>query len=349
MKKTFDLSNISKCRSVLFGVATILIVFFHSFYLSFSFLNVPFLVKTFTWMKNMSNIGVDIFLFLSGLGLYYSLEKDSSIKRFYIRRFKRILPAVLIVSIIYSALISHSHGIAGYFGDCFLYSFWLYGSRSFWFFSLLVVLYLIFPFIYKLCKTGPYFCVWLFIFSIVLNLLLLFLVPDYYNKVEIAVARIPVFILGAISAKYIIEGYKIPYIGTVIISILIIGASIAAKIIFKDYISDHAYIERFIYCIPACCWIILLSMFFSRFRLKAGKTFLIWIGLYSMEIYLLYEKVIKYTKDTFFKDPYYICYYLSAFVLTLVLAIILSLVAGQISKGLTFKKEKPKTDINNKA
>ena len=335
MKKTFDLSNISKCRSVLFGIATILIVFFHSFYLSFKFLNVPFLVQTFTWMRNMSNIGVDIFLFLSGLGLYYSLEKDSSIKHFYIRRFKRILPAVLIVSIIYSALIDHSHGIAGFFGDCFLYSFWLYGSRSFWFFSLLVVLYLIFPLIYKLCKAGPYFYVWLFIFSVVLNLLLLFLVPDYYKKVEKAVARIPVFILGAISAKFIIDGYKVPFAGTLIISILIIGASIAAKVVFADFIKTHAYIERFIYCLPACCWIILLSMFFSRFRLRAGKTFLIWIGLYSMEIYLFFEKVVKYTKGKFYTDPYYICYYVSVFVLTLVLAIILHFIAAQISKGLT--------------
>ena len=38
---------------------------------------------------------------LSGMGLYFSLIRNDSVKRFYIRRFKRILPTFLIASVMY--------------------------------------------------------------------------------------------------------------------------------------------------------------------------------------------------------------------------------------------------------
>lgn len=42
--------------------------------------------------------GVDIFLFLSGLGVYFSLMKRPNVLRFYKARLVRILPAYVIVA-----------------------------------------------------------------------------------------------------------------------------------------------------------------------------------------------------------------------------------------------------------
>ena len=41
----------------------------------------------------------EIFVFLSGMGLYYSFSKDSNVKKFYIKRYKRILIPYVIVAI----------------------------------------------------------------------------------------------------------------------------------------------------------------------------------------------------------------------------------------------------------
>lgn len=81
--------TISKYRNELFGVAIISIITLHHFedvgggklYLNF-----------------IGAIGVDIFMFLSGMGLCFSMKKNSNIKDFYIRRIRRILPTYLLVA-----------------------------------------------------------------------------------------------------------------------------------------------------------------------------------------------------------------------------------------------------------
>lgn len=68
-----DVSLISKYRTQLMGVATLLIILVHSYQQG---------VLMTEWMESLCNIGsigVDIFLLVSGLGMWYSLEKDSVI------------------------------------------------------------------------------------------------------------------------------------------------------------------------------------------------------------------------------------------------------------------------------
>lgn len=69
----FDVSLISKYGTQLMGVATLLIILVHSYQQG---------VLMPGWMESLCNIGslgVDIFLLVSGLGMWYSLEKDSVI------------------------------------------------------------------------------------------------------------------------------------------------------------------------------------------------------------------------------------------------------------------------------
>ncbi|MGG6547118.1 UNVERIFIED_CONTAM: acyltransferase family protein, partial [Prevotella sp. 15_C9] len=52
-------------------------------------------------LSRISNIGVDMFFFLSGIGLWYSWAKDSSTNTFYLKRIFRIYPTWLIVATAY--------------------------------------------------------------------------------------------------------------------------------------------------------------------------------------------------------------------------------------------------------
>lgn len=98
----------------------------------------------------MGNYGVDVFLFLSGLGCYYSLDNNHKIISFYKRRFYRLfLPYVLIflpycIILFYLGVYSLS--------DCLLsvtaLEYWFF-HRGAWFVSLVVVLYFLSPFLYR--------------------------------------------------------------------------------------------------------------------------------------------------------------------------------------------------------
>lgn len=65
-----ELSDISKFRTELMGVATIMILMCHSLVGTYSVQVSGYLRKILAY----GNQGVDVFLFLSGVGLWYSLQ-----------------------------------------------------------------------------------------------------------------------------------------------------------------------------------------------------------------------------------------------------------------------------------
>lgn len=73
--------DLSRYRGELMGAAIIFIVLFHA----------PLArADAFFGLRRCGNIGVDMFLFLSGIGLWYSWVKTPSFKQFYKRRLLRI-------------------------------------------------------------------------------------------------------------------------------------------------------------------------------------------------------------------------------------------------------------------
>ena len=67
--KSFPLNDISRYRGELMGLAMVLIILFH--------VSLP-RHDSFYGLVRMGNIGVDIFLFLSGIGLWFSWEGMSN-------------------------------------------------------------------------------------------------------------------------------------------------------------------------------------------------------------------------------------------------------------------------------
>lgn len=69
MNLIIDLSKVSLYRTQLMGIAAILIVLCHA-----SLYGVQ-MCSVLSTILNIGNIGVDVFLFLSGMGCYYSLKQ----------------------------------------------------------------------------------------------------------------------------------------------------------------------------------------------------------------------------------------------------------------------------------
>ena len=76
----------SEYRTTIMGLSMLSIILFHQYFTSV----IPFNV-----FHNFGYWGVDVFLFLSGMGLVRSLE-NNTLPVYYMRRFKRIIPSCIL-------------------------------------------------------------------------------------------------------------------------------------------------------------------------------------------------------------------------------------------------------------
>lgn len=336
--KKFNLFCISQARDVLFGIATLWIVLFHSS-LDFSwFLNCgagsfgKLMYHAFRAVKYIGDAGVDIFLFLSGVGLYFSFSKDENIGRFYKKRALRILPPSLIVAIIWYAVNFESLPKFVY-SVLFLEAF-IDGQWWFWFISLILLLYLAYPMVYKIYdKYG----LKAFIASLLLVLALNFAMERYlntfYGNVEIMFTRIPAFLIGAYAASFVKEKKKIPmyiiYICPVVF--LCAWALVYSHDLGGVFMSKTLY--RYLLSIIGLSLIPVIS------AVKQGShrpwKLLTWVGGYSIEIYLVFEKInMKFADIIPTIDSFNIFYNAVTFGITLILSLALKYICSLISEAI---------------
>ena len=96
--KLIDYKDLSIYRSELMGWSILWIMMLH-----FTFNQ----IKPLGFISQYGFAGVDIFLFVSGFGLFHSLDKDDNLVRFYRKRLLRIFPTYYILGFITNLLLTH--------------------------------------------------------------------------------------------------------------------------------------------------------------------------------------------------------------------------------------------------
>ena len=344
MMQPFDLYEVSKIRAYLMGIATLWVTFYHCKYInlfSSALLTKTRLLGIITRIEAIGNCAVDLFFFLSGLGLYFSytqlLENEAHpLKTFYRRRYRRILPTILIVTILTYGLIE-VEDLANWAGYVFLYGFWAptLGRGNFWYFSAIVVFYLVFPLIHRAIRgnRGMLNAAAIILGSVTVSLIVSMKAEHYfYTGCILALTRIPVFVLGAYMGKLCIRHQKIP----VLIPILAIPVAVGLIILINDIPSlSQSYVRFYEFSVLVFCIALGHAFVFSKFNRRGflSKVIML-IGSYSMEIYLLFESVYNNGIQLFNSpDEAGLVYALTAFAATLVLAILLRFVANQLTRG----------------
>lgn len=290
-------NNILKYKTELMGVAICLIIWFHSIY------TVNNTVLSF--IKNICDIGVDIFMFLSGFSLAYSFSKDSNVKHFYKKRFLRILPTYFLIFFfvyLYHDIVKQNGNICDVLYNLFFLNFFLDGKIFIWFIPVILVYYLITPFYIKLVRYNNKMTYLPYIVAI---LLVSFIVFDIKFPHGFLWLRLPIFLLG-INLYFDNDRKNFSLLLFMLSLICLVGCYYCLNI------DRGLYGLKYILYIP-----IVATILYSYRSLNYIKTILAFMGGITLEIYLLHER-IQWLLDNYINNQLILC--VTSIVITIILS-----------------------------
>ena len=279
------------------GFAILWVMLFH--------LRVPTDLVIIDFIRSVGYGGVDIFLFLSGFGLYYSLSrKNFNLKKYYRSRFFRIVPEYwVVIGIVFLAQMDFStRAFYSLICKATTLGYWIGYRDESWFISCILFLYAIYPIYFKLfkkygMKASAYFIGAGFSLMLIyaLTCILCYDNKNYGGFIILTYARIPIFFIGAIFGHWAKDGCNIEL--TKKLKIIGLSAAIIASMVlvfFQTFLfyalqtCSLAYLP-YIIITPVLC--ILLAMFFEKYE-TIDKIFTIF-GLMSLELYLCHIFIYK--------------------------------------------------------
>lgn len=360
-KRMFNLFSVSEARNVIFGLATLWIGLFHSTHMTLGyFTDIEVLKKAFRIIRVSGNAGVDMFLFLSGVGLFFSFHKDGRVLKFWKKRLMRVLPTALFIAIFYFSIrYVNGHlegGTMTYISRITFTYFFITGERVFWFISLILVLYLLFPVFYKVIERFR----WLGMAGlIVLTLAVTFIVraaaPDVYVNIEIALCRIPVFIVGIWCGRFVMEKREIPKWWLLVFLALAVGALVVmqrftpiVKLFVSGYNKEmepmYIFLYRYAGSVLGVSLVMLSAYVITAIRRRGWcsvlRNFFEFVGMYSMEYYMIYLNINNYLARVHHVDgSQWVMLYFGSFVFSLALC---ALVKKFCDFFMDYMRRKPK-------
>lgn len=201
--REIEWADVSRYRGELMGAAILFIILFH--------IPLP-RSDMFFGLRRCGNIGVDMFLFLSGIGLWYSWLKQPSFSNFYKRRLLRIFPTWLVISSIY--YLQRFDFETGDYLDLVLditinWGFWLHDELSFWYIPAIMMLYLWAPLYMRLIQRHPSYR-WLPVLMVCWCVMVQWVTPVHQavGHIEIFWSRVPVFFIGINCGELVRRGLR---------------------------------------------------------------------------------------------------------------------------------------------
>ena len=306
-KRYINFSDLSRHRSALMGVAMLMVMLFH--------VNGPLHDTLWQCMLRCGNVGVDMFLFLSGIGLWFTWTRTdaaalcgkdanthggegmaSRLKTFYMRRYRRIYPTWLPFACLYyiPLCIDGSRGVADTVADIAInLYFWTHDELTFWFIPAIMMLYTVAPAYMQLIIRRRVWR-WLPAVFMVLCVLIQYCAPVHaaIGHLEIFFSRIPIFLLG-INAGELVKEKRPLDTSAVWFMLLIFVLSAAACVNFEDGMRGRfpLFLERMVYIPLSVSMLLLLCPLLDAVpqRLHGALAF---VGGISLELYLVHYHFI---------------------------------------------------------
>lgn len=307
-----DLNVLSTQRSGLFGLSILWIMFFHST------LTPPW--APLQLIKALGYTGVDMFLLLSGVGLYYSMEGDPSPRRFWRKRAVRVLLPYLAAAGVYElsrCLLGHQ-GWGEVLQNLTFVSLFREGELDNWFVAFLLPCYLAYPLLYRAVKSRRR---WLWAFfllggSLLLAWLVFLFAPVLFFRIYGLLLRVPVFLAGCFLAPLVKEGRPLRTLPTLLVCGLGAGVSLAVWLV-----TDPWYL-RLLPQLPLSLFLSLGAAVLLSWLPAGGwlRRLLGFLGGMTLEIYLVHERLLDFLARAVFPTLWPLALNLLAAALTVAMA-----------------------------
>ena len=329
--KDIELVNISRYRGELMGAAMLFIMLFH--------VSLP-RNDLFFGLRRMGNIGVDMFLFLSGIGLWFSWMKKSSARHFFTKRYLRIYPAWLIMACLYYIPRFHGGDFMAWLdliGDITInWDFWLHDELTFWYIPAIMMLYCFAPAYMELIRRHPIYR-WLPVVMIMWCILVEYVTPIHQavGHIEIFWSRVPIFFIGINMGEMVRKKQRIDGTGIWMVILLFVMTLFASIFLEQQRHGQFPlYVERMLYIPLTLTSILLLNRVFRRTPRWFNKTFK-FVGSLSLECYLIHiHFVLAYIPQPWSYWPTFIVCLLVTLPLAFVLSKLVEYISKQIEKAL---------------
>lgn len=208
---TYEIWSLS--RGVLMGLAIISVILFHFFkdYMAANAEAVPVFMPLF--QDYIGSAGVDLFLVLSGMGLYYSYKSKlgkENVFHFYLVKLSRVLVPYLLIAIpadLVRRVWHQGKEWTTIIDDLTFVNFFRNGENWFWYIGMISVCYLIFPILFHIVdKTTTLieetiFLLLLIAFVTIASYFIWVYNKDLFSNINGALLRFPPFFVGIFIGK----------------------------------------------------------------------------------------------------------------------------------------------------
>lgn len=279
-----NLKAISKHRQFLYGFAALWIMFYHMGS------KVPEGWLPLSFFQSTGAGGVEVFLLLTGLGLYSSMRKDARLSSFYGKRFMRVfLPAFILLAIMNLAA---SHRLVGYLGSITFLGHWV-GADTAWYVCFILTMYLFYPMVFALTKKNRKALYVGAIFFLALSFVFEAMPNGPRDGFLRMVSRIPVFLVGCALAPFFEENKRLPrwfLPGSIIITIPLMWLfKVMAE---RGFLYSFRAMAYFFYAIDLVIVVSTIAELLSRSAISCLLyRFFAFCGQISLEIYLLFSRL----------------------------------------------------------
>lgn len=277
-------------RSFVMAMAIMMIVLYHS--------KLSFGVHVFYFFTTFLFLGVDVFMFATGIGSYYSLKKSSYIDYLKKRLIRISIPYLLFMALwLPYAYIYRNIGVDGVIGNLFGVEWLFSNTKSFnWYISAIIIFYLLMPIFVKAVNKYGFWTIMLG--SIILSLLFI------NNKTLIIISsRLPVLMLGIYAGKMADEDRSINLkMGFLMVLLMVFG--IVLTVYLHLAIDENALWNYGLFWYPHLLIVpglsFVLALIAGKIKDSSLYGYLSGLGSYTFEIYLLhimmfdvYRRIIK--------------------------------------------------------
>lgn len=297
-------SILSQYRTALFGIGTLGVLAGHSV----SYVQWPGVLSR---ILGLGGIGVYLFVFLSGIGLYYSMtsRKQQEIHRggyrsFICKRFLRVgIPYLIIAGVYYGIrFFMLEFSPIEFFYNLSTLSFWTEHQGA-WYVAMLVPVYVVYPFYYSYIENGNRLLRTILSATLILliSCIMYVFVPDIYRHLAQVINSFLIFTIGNYIGRDVKENKEFPFL-LMIISLLFYPIRALLSVL-----EGNVYIEDLSYAmlgLALCLVCALLMKYMPEMIIKILKKF----GIISLEMYLTHIFLLSLLEMVMQKNLYFLSF-----------------------------------------